>query len=454
MRKYLAKKLLNRIIGGYALGHQDRFLVPGKSWSRPHMLMAGILGVKEREIRDLLYTEKIVKKVSPVMSTAEVKLTGTDTLILWYCMKGIFQRKFILTLPELINHVKKWLHTKPGRLYAILYADLDDEDDLDEEVFDEIVSGPLMLQLKLALKRGFVKYNEKTQKYTSMSKREYKKTKKKKAKKKRKSHPRNSYRRNPYGYRRNADEKLRRYQRLAASGDLEAEAMVLKLRIKSGELTQRQVAMDAFRGDEASLLLYPNAGHHSCVNCNADIDILSEYFRPGQQPNEDPGTGAMCKNCMSLYCLDGRATCYMHLEACTKCGIRSELTGCRICLVECAGCGASHHKECLLSDGRCRQLECRPIPKGFEEWLGPSIDPAHVKLVVTYSEDWESWSVKYYLDDVYSEDKTYYASDKGDAMNSAENMKDEAEEAGYTVSLELNEYEDEHDVWNDYDDEF
>jgi predicted PhzF superfamily epimerase YddE/YHI9 len=56
----------------------------------------------------------------------------------------------------------------------------------------------------------------------------------------------------------NPDEKFRSYQRLAAQGDIEAEAKVLQLRVRAGELDRHHVELAAYLGDEVSLMLFPD----------------------------------------------------------------------------------------------------------------------------------------------------------------------------------------------------
>jgi len=61
-----------------------------------------------------------------------------------------------------------------------------------------------------------------------------------------------------YGYyHHNPDADIRHYQRLAAAGDIQAEAKVLGLRIHAGELDPHHVELAASLGDEASLMLFP-----------------------------------------------------------------------------------------------------------------------------------------------------------------------------------------------------
>lgn len=65
-------------------------------------------------------------------------------------------------------------------------------------------------------------------------------------------------RRTKVKYRRNSDEELRGYQRLAASGDIDAETKVLQLRIRADDLDPHHVELAAYLGDKASLMLFPN----------------------------------------------------------------------------------------------------------------------------------------------------------------------------------------------------
>jgi hypothetical protein len=58
--------------------------------------------------------------------------------------------------------------------------------------------------------------------------------------------------------RRNPDHEIQHYKRLAAQGDITAEAKVLQLRIRSGELNSHYVGLAAYLEDEASLLVCPD----------------------------------------------------------------------------------------------------------------------------------------------------------------------------------------------------
>ena len=53
-----------------------------------------------------------------------------------------------------------------------------------------------------------------------------------------------------------------------------------------------------------------------------------------------------------------------------------------------------------------------------------------VVLKIKYSPEWEEWSVRYYEDGVYNEDKSYYTDDHDDAIGTQRLMADEAYQMG------------------------